>query len=292
MRMIFIFIDGFGIGENDPEKNPYIAANTKSFDDLIKRYGVYITDATLGVEGLPQSATGQTTIYTGINASKAIGRHWSARPTQALSDLIMQDNLFISMKNNGHTVTFANVYTTEYLEQMEKKPRGIFKPSVTTLLCLSSQTPLRVLDDYQKGQGVFHDITGRKLVEHGYDIPLIAPTQAAENLYRVSREYDLTLFEFFMTDLAGHSMDAGKAIYELELLDQMLGRLVQLMDLKEDVILITSDHGNIEDRTVKTHTLNPVPTIIAGESVNRGTLTIQSLMDIKPAILQIFRGHE
>lgn len=290
--MIFIFIDGFGIGGSDPGKNPFCTAKTKTFDFLIDRFGVYITDAALGVEGLPQSATGQTTIYTGVNASKAIGGHWSARPTKALADIIMEDNLFISMKRKGYSVTFANTYTVEYLEEMKKRPRGIFKPSVTTLLCLSSGTPFRVLDDYLKGYGVFHDITGRKLIERGYDIPLITPEQAAENLYRISRDYDLTLFEFFMTDIQGHSMDKGKAVYELELLDSMLGRLIQLVDLREDVIVITSDHGNIEDITVKTHTMNPVPTIIAGESIDRNAIEIRSLTDIKPAILKIFSSSK
>jgi phosphopentomutase len=192
------------------------------------------------------------------------------------------------MKNRGHSVTFANVYTKEYLEQMEKHPRGIFKPSVTTLICLSSHTPFRLIDDYLKGYGVSHDITGRKLAERGYDIPLISPEKAAENLYRISRDYDLTLFEFFMTDIQGHSMDMDKAIYELELLDRMLGSLIRLVDLSEDVIIITSDHGNIEDLSVKTHTLNPVPTIIAGDLADRDKLDVKTLMDIKPAILQIF----
>jgi phosphopentomutase len=289
MRMIFIFLDGLGIGERDPQKNPYYSANTSNFEYLIKKFGVYETDATLGVPGLPQSATGQTTIYTGVNASKAIGRHWSARPTQELRDIILQDNLFISMKKAGRSVTFANVYTQEYLDKMQKTPRGIFKPSVTTLQCLSSNTPFRLLDDYLKGYGVCHDIIGRRLAEAGYDVPLITPENAAENLYRVSREYDLTLFEFFLTDIQGHSMDMEKAIYELELLNQVLGRLIELIDFSEDVLLITSDHGNIEDLTVRTHTLNSVPTIVAGDSIDRDSIRIKSLMDIKPSILKMFK---
>lgn len=292
MKMIMIFIDGFGIGEADPHRNPCHVADMKNFNALVQRYGVYVTDATLGVEGLPQSATGQTTIYTGVNASKAIGRHWSARPTQALRDIIMEDNLFISLKRKGFKASFANVYTSEYLQHMQENPRGIYKPSVTTLLCLSSQTPFLLLDDYQKGYGLLHDITGRKLAERGYDVPLISPAQAAENLYRVSRENDLTLFEFFMTDIIGHSMDMENAVLELELIDQMLGRLIQLMDLKEDIVVITSDHGNIEDLSVKTHTMNPVPTLIAGENVNRDQINIRSLMDIQPAILEIFAGYD
>lgn len=289
MRMIMIFIDGFGIGENNPERNPCTAADMKHYHDLEQRYGVYSTDACLGVPGLPQSATGQTALYTGVNAPKAIGRHWSARPTQALRDIIMEDNLFISLKREGHTVAFANVYTREYLERMYQKPRGIFSPSVTTLLCLSSQTPFLLQEDYERGYGVVHDITGRKLVEHGYGIPLITPEEAAENLFRVSRNNDFTLFEFFMSDLSGHSGDMEKAVYELQLLDRMLGRLIEQMDLTEDILVITSDHGNVEDMTVRTHTLNPVPTLFAGERMNLDDGAIHCLTDIKPAIMKIFR---
>lgn len=288
MKMIFIFIDGFGIGEKDPEKNPCCIADMRHFEYLINRYGLFSADATLGVEGLPQSATGQTTLYTGVNASKAIGRHWSARPTEELEQIIMRDNLFLSLKRNGRTVTFANVYSTAYLEKMKTESRGIFRPSVTTLLCLSSDTPFRVLDDYMEKRGIFHDITGRMLIGNGYDVPMRTPEEAGEILYNISRDFDLTLFEFFMTDIQGHSGDREKAVYELEILNRMLGRLIQLVDFREDVILITSDHGNIEDLSVKTHTYNPVPVIIAGDTVDRSTLAIHSLMDVKPTVMRIF----
>jgi len=288
MRMIFIFIDGFGMGEKDPERNPCCIADMRYFEYLIERYGLICADATLGVEGLPQSATGQTTLYTGVNAAKAIGRHWSARPTEELEQIIMRDNLFLSLKRNGRTVTFANVYSTAYLEKMKTDSRGIYRPSVTTLLCLSSDTPFRVLDYYMKKRGIFHDITGKMLIENGYDVPLRTPEEAGEILYNISRDFDLTLFEFFMTDIQGHSGDREKAVYELELLNRMLGRLIQLVDFREDVILITSDHGNIEDLSVKTHTYNPVPVIIAGDAVDRSALDIHSLMDVKPAVMRIF----
>jgi len=288
MRMILIFIDGFGIGEKDPEKNPCCIADMRHFEYLMDRYGLICADATLGVEGLPQSATGQTTLYTGVNASKAIGKHWSARPTHELEQIIMEDNLFLRLKRHGRTVTFANVYSAEYLEKMKTESRGIFRPSVTSLLCLSSDTPFRVLEDYMAKRGVFHDITGRMLIENGYDVPLRTPEEAAKILYGISRDFDLTLFEFFMTDIQGHSGDREKAVYELELLNRMLGRLIQLVDLREDVILITSDHGNIEDLSVKTHTFNPVPVIIAGDAVDRKALDIRSLTDVMPAILKMF----
>ena len=288
MKMIFVFIDGFGIGDEAPERNPFYKANTPALDFLMQEYGYFKTDTTLGVDGLPQSATGQTAIYTGVNAPKALGRHWSARPTQTLGDIIMRDNLFMQLNKRGYKTTFANVYTKEYLEQMEKKPRGIFKPSVTTLLCLSAGIPFRLIGDYEQGKGVFHDITGKILRERGYDVPLTTPEEAGRNLYRVSRDFDFTLFEFFISDIAGHSMDMDKAVSVLELFDKMLAALLEQMDLESEMLWIVSDHGNIEDITIPTHTFNPVPVIAAGKMPEGCSVRISSLTDIAPAVLTLF----
>ena len=88
MRILFIFIDGFGIGEENAEKNPVYAARTPSLDRLFTEGMVMPTDTCLGVPGLPQSATGQTTIFTGVNAPEAVGRHINAQPTKPLRDII------------------------------------------------------------------------------------------------------------------------------------------------------------------------------------------------------------
>lgn len=288
MKIIFLFIDGFGIGEPDPDKNPFFRAKTPALDILMKGYGYFSADATLGVEGLPQSATGQATIYTGVNAPRELGRHWPARPTSMLADMVMRDNLFIRLKNRGYSVTFANVYTKEYMERMRENPRGIFKPSVTTLLCLSAGVRFRLIEDYLNGTGVFHDITGRMLRERGYDVPERTPEEAGESLYRISRDSDFTLFEFFVSDIAGHAADMEKAVSELELFDSMLAVLLSRVDLGSEMIWVASDHGNIEDLTVTTHTRNPVPVIAAGKAPEGCTIQITSLVDIAPSILGLF----
>ncbi|NLG88448.1 MAG: peptidase [Clostridiaceae bacterium] len=291
MRMILVFIDGIGIGKNDL-LNPFIKANIPNWHSFINNHSFFEADASLGVSGLPQSATGQASIYTGQNAPKAVGRHISARPTSTLVEMVSKDNIFKMLINRGYTVTFANVYTRETLEKLGKEQDEMLKPSVTTLLNLSAALPFRTVEDYRNGDGVYHDITGEALREKGYDVPLITPEKAAENLYRLSRNFDFTLFEFFVSDFAGHSQDMDKAVAVLERLDRFLGALAEHMDLSKEVLVIVSDHGNIEDLSVPTHTMNPVPVLFITKTKTFDKGKITAITDILPAVLDFFPGKK
>lgn len=288
MKMIFIFIDGFGLGEDDVLKNPVKAANTPNLDRIFKEYAVFSADASLGVPGLPQSATGQTSIFTGINAPAALGRHLNAQPTITLKNIINNNNLFKELISMGFSVTNANTYRQEYLDRMYDPAERKFRPSVTSVMTMSAGIPFRKVEHYKKGCGIYHDITGTIIKESGYDVEIITPAEAAQRLYNISRNYDFTLFEHFLSDIIGHSMNREAAIAEIELLDEFLGSLFNIVDFKQDIIFITSDHGNIEDISVKTHTYNKVPVIAAGNLPQGYKLEIRSLLDIMPAIVDIF----
>ncbi|OPZ94590.1 MAG: 2,3-bisphosphoglycerate-independent phosphoglycerate mutase [Firmicutes bacterium ADurb.Bin419] len=288
MKMIFIFIDGFGLGEANNDKNPVYRANTPALDHILKSGNVIATDACLGIPGLPQSATGQTTIFTGANASKVLGRHLHGQPTITLKELINKDNMFMELLRRGLKVTNSNVYRTEYLDKIFDPKERKLRPSVTTVMTFASGLKFRSVEDYKLGMGVYHDITGKILVEGGYIENIISSGEAAQRLYNISREHDFTLFEHFMTDIIGHKMNMEEAISEIELLDSFLGELIKLVNLDEDVIIITSDHGNIEDISIKTHTFNKVPTVILGKVSQRASVKVESLIDILPAVLEIF----
>lgn len=291
MKMIFIFIDGLGLGENDENKNPLIRANTPYLDYIFKNFTVIPTDPCLGIPGLPQSATGQTAIFTGVNASSVLGRHLSGQPTLTLKKIILKNNLFKELIRRGLKVTNSNVYRQEYLDKMLDPKDRRTRPSVTSVMCLSCSRNFRTIDDYKQGNGVYHDIVGQILIDSGYEVDLINPEEAARRLYSISRNYDFTLYEHFITDIIGHTTDMEKAVSAIERLDSFLGGLIKLVDLKKDMIFITSDHGNIEDISVKTHTFNKVPTIIMGDALGEIRLKIESLLDITPAILKIFEAR-
>jgi len=288
MRMIFVFIDGLGLGAQDKFINPVYAANAPTIQNLLSSSAIP-TDASLGVKGLPQSATGQTAIFTGVNAPQVLGRHLSGQPTLTLKKIIIRNNLFKELIRMGFTVTSSNVYREEYLKKMLNPKERRYRPSVTTVMGLSVRLKFRNVQDYIDANGVYHDITGQIIKDSGYSVPLITPQEAAERLYRISRYNDFTLFEHFMTDIIGHKKDMELAVKEIELLDEFLRELIKLVDPEEDILFITSDHGNIEDISVNTHTMNKVPTVILGKLPKKSDIKIGSLVDIMPAVLSIFK---
>ena len=289
MRMIFLFIDGLGLGERDGSVNPVYDAQVPTLRRILEDPGTYKVDACLGVKGLPQSATGQTAIFTGENASQVLGRHLHGRPTITLRGLIQKNNLFRELRAMGCSVTNANVYRVEYLEKMLDPQDRRNQPSVTSVMCLSEGIPFRTHEDYQKGRGLYHDITGRVLIEYGYDVERITPREAARRLYAISRDFDFTLFEHFMSDIIGHRMKREEAVLEAQLLDEFLEALLGLCDPEQDILFMISDHGNLEDISVKTHTLNPVPAAIIGRLPEGPELKLKSLTDVTPAVVEIFR---
>jgi 2,3-bisphosphoglycerate-independent phosphoglycerate mutase len=288
MRMIFVFIDGLGLGVEDKFINPVYAANAPTIQNILGSRAIP-TDTSLGVKGLPQSATGQTTIFTGVNAPQVLGRHLSGQPTLTLKKIIIRNNLFKELIRMGFTVTSSNVYREEYLKKMLNPKERRYRPSVTTVMGLSVRLKFRNVQDYIDANGVYHDITGQIIKDSGYSVPLITPQEAAERLYRISRYNDFTLFEHFMTDIIGHKKDMELAVKEIELLDEFLRELIKLVDPEEDILFITSDHGNIEDISVNTHTMNKVPTVILGKLPKKSDIKIGSLVDIMPAVLSIFK---
>jgi bisphosphoglycerate-independent phosphoglycerate mutase (AlkP superfamily) len=69
-------------------------------------------------------------------------------------------------------------------------------------------------------------------------------------------------------------------------LAEMLRTLLSNLDLKRTTLLVTGDHGNLEDLSSKNHTLNKVPTLIWGAQAETLARRISSLADITPAILE------
>src|SRR5215813_7101683 len=128
--VLLFFIDGLGIGER-VEFNPLASLNEAAPLAVFENephetiFGglVIPTDACLGVPGRPQSASGQTTILTGVNAPAAIGAHKQGFPNQSLLDIIREHSIFLQLKTFGvEPIIFANTYTRHFFE---RRPRWI-----------------------------------------------------------------------------------------------------------------------------------------------------------------------
>jgi hypothetical protein len=295
MSVLLFFIDGLGIGTRGPH-NPFDdlpgAEPLAVFQDEEPRipFGGLLapTDACLGVEGRPQSASGQTTILTGINAPATVGYHKQGFPNQALLDIIREHSLFVQLKRAGVSpITFANTYTKRFFET---RPRWI---SATTAAVEAAGLRFNQVEDLRAGRAVFHDFTNELLIERGEQADLRTPEEAGEVLAGIVAANQFALYEYFITDKIGHAQDRDAARRVLPMLARFIRTLLGKLDLERSTVILTSDHGNIEDLSVRNHTLNPVPTIVWGRQRKYIAPRIRSLADITPAIVDVLtKGTE
>ena len=289
-RLILILVDGLGIGKSDPAVNSLAGENLKRLNIFFEgeklrhpQDGCCIpTDATLGVEGIPQSATGQTTLLTGVNAAEKSRQHWPGFPNRTCREILKKHSILKQASEKQLSAIFVNAYRSIFFDlPLEKQ----YRLSATTVANLAAGLPFMKLEDIGKGRSLYHDYTNGYLVEKGFDVPRLDAENAADILSGISREHHLTFYEIFMTDRCGHKQDRMAARAEIEKLDALIEALLSRLDLNETTLLITSDHGNIEDLGVKTHTFNPAMTLVWGEC-QFFEERIHSLADITPAILE------
>jgi len=280
VKTVFLFVDGIGLRAPAAD-NPVNPAVCPHLCGLIETAGQAI-DARLDVPGLPQSATGQASLYTGVNAARYVGRHMEGFPGPTLRSLLNEDNLFLKLCRKGLRCKFADAYSAESVEEIEARR---FK-SVTTVMGLTCPHVFSLREEMLANQAVFHDITRESLLAKGYTGPVIAPAKAAEHLIQLALTYDFTLFEFFQSDLAGHSASLEEAVACLQTLDAFIGPLAVMARQANLLFILTSDHGNIEDMSVHSHTANPVPLVVFGPDADTFRAGVTSLTDITPRIVR------
>lgn len=285
MSVLLIFIDGVGIGTRG-EHNPLDGLESEffsifqgeqprlSFDGVMAE-----TDARLGVDGLPQSATGQTAILTGVNAAKLIGRHLHGYPSPRLKQALAEQSIYKKLLALGRSVTFANAYSRGYIDN---PPRFI---SATTVAAQTAGLTLRMIEDLQEGRAVSHDFTNRFLIEKGFELDVCTPELAGARLAALTANHDFTLYEHFITDRIGHAQRGDLARDHVLELTRFVRAVLEAADLSRLTVVLTSDHGNIEDLSTRSHTLNPVATLAFGPAREHLTSRVRSLTDITPAIV-------
>ena len=274
--LVLLFLDGVGLGPRDPELNPLVAADTPVIAGLIggqlhEAAGPITTsdvvfrslDATMGFDGLPQSATGQTAILTGNNAAAAMSRHYGPWPGPTLRKMLAAGTLFdVGVRVAG--AALANAYPAGYFAAQTRRR---YRPSAVVFAATESGLGLRVLEDYKSGNAVAADLTGEHFVGLDSEAVRAGPEGSAQALVRVAAENSFTMLDIWLTDHYGHRQDhaSGKAL--IERFDAFLGALVEgPRSLVADgaTVLVTSDHGNLEDLSSGSHTRNEVPLLVVG----------------------------
>jgi hypothetical protein len=296
MAVYFVFIDGIGIGESG-NQNPFSKHN---FPNLNTLWGDQIlcsssesfsapghlykaVDANLGVEGLPQSGTGQTALFTGVNVSEEIGKHFGPFPHSACKPYLKENSLFKDLISRDKKPHFINAYPDRFFEFAERRNRW----SCSTLMVKSAGLHLNRIEDVRKGRALTAEIMQDYWREKiSVDVPEITAREAGERFYRVGQHNDLTLFEYYLTDKAGHDQKMDKAVDVLTRLDGFLKGFFAQAEFDHDTLIVSSDHGNLEDLSTKTHTRNPVPLVVMGRNAEQFNVC-QSILDVKEVILEI-----
>jgi 2,3-bisphosphoglycerate-independent phosphoglycerate mutase len=282
LRIVMVFVDGLGIGDCDPALNPVYGGACPHLRELLEEQSVAI-DARLGLPGLPQSATGQTALLTGVNAAEVVGRHVEGFPGRKLREIVEEQSIFKQLGARGLSSTFANAYYVKDVAEV----RRFRLQSVTTVATLSAFGMVRDVNAMLRNAAVYQDITRESLRTRGYDGPLAAPSDAAMHLATIAEENAFTLFEYFQTDRAGHTGDVNQAVRALSVLDAFLGALVEEVLQRGLLLVLTSDHGNIEDLATHLHTTNPVPLAAVGPRASFLKQEVQSIVDVTPALLHL-----
>src|SRR6267142_3437332 len=185
--VLLFFIDGLGIGERGPFNPldnldaaiPLAVFHNEEPEPLLGGI-VVATDPRLGVEGRPQSASGQTTILTGVNAPAALGYHKQGFPNRALLEIIRDHSIFRTLSQAGVApLTFANAYSKRFFEE---RPRWV---SATTAAVEAAGLSFRTVEDLNADQAVYQDFTNAVLIERGEQANIRSPEEAARVLARI-----------------------------------------------------------------------------------------------------------
>ena len=303
MRVLFIFMDGIGLGENNLETNPFARAQMPNLQRLLNGrtltkeaapfYGEQATllgvDAAVGVAGLPQSATGQAILLTGINIPAELGYHYGPKPNPAVAAFLNEGTLFDRFVKAGRKAALLNAYPPPYFEAINSGKR-IY--SSIPLAVTNAGLSLFKNDDLFAGRAFSADFTGegwRRMLKFA-ETPVMDAPQAGRKLAEVSKEYDFAFFEYWASDYAGHGQEMEAAVKLMETFDGVLGGLLEAWE--DGLILITSDHGNMEDLSTRRHTEAEVPALVIGDQAARAEFTqdMKDLTDIAPAIWRTVNG--
>jgi hypothetical protein len=304
-HVLVLFMDGVGLGPADPSVNPFAVARTPALSDAFggrrllldsapchgPSASLLAIDACLDVPGDPQSATGQAALLTGRNISAEVGGHYGPKPSPPVAARLREGSLFSEVLALGGSAALLNAYPPRYFEYIASGRRLY---SSIPMAATNAGVSLMTAEDLQAGRALSADFTGKGWAEQpGFPpAPIYGRREAGALLARLARAVDMAWFDFWPSDVAGHRADLHQAVHLVEHFDEVLGGLIGAWDGHQDLVLITSDHGNLEDLSERGHTRNPVPGILIGPSDLRAAIAprLSRLTDFHDVILDVIFG--
>jgi 2,3-bisphosphoglycerate-independent phosphoglycerate mutase len=301
MKILFLFLDGIGLGEDNPEINPFAKADMPYLRSLLggkrlikstapfesERVSLLAVDPNLGVKGLPQSATGQAVLLTGINIPSELTYHYGPKPNPEVAKYLDGATLFSKTIRANKKTALLNGYPPRYFDGIDSGKRLY---SSIPLALTNAGLSLFTDQDYYEGRALSADFTGEGWREFlGYpQAPLFDPHTAGQKLGALASGYDFSFFEYWASDYAGHKQDMVSAVKQLETFDSVLKGLLETWQDEDGLILLTSDHGNMEDLSTRKHTAANVPLLLFGDKTARNEFqNVTDLAGIAPAISKL-----
>ena len=295
------FLDGVGLGAADAAANPFVTADMPYLAGLLgsdewylqgngrisgRRATLVPTDANMDVSGRPQSATGQATILTGRNVPSLVGEHYGPKPNQAVAEIIKQGSLFHDVAAAGGKAALITPYPQGYFDGINSGKRLY---SAVPLAVTSAGWPLFGAGELRAGAAVSPGFTGQGWHDMlGYtDIPILTLLNSGRQIAAIAAGYDFSFFDHWPSDRRGHRGPVENAVEHLQMIDTVVGGLLEAWDDQAGLLIITSDHGNIEEKDHRQHTRNPVPTILVGAGHAELAQKIHNLADIAPVVRQV-----
>lgn len=300
MHVLLIFVDGIGLGVDDPAINPFAAADTPTLDSLANghrwvastgrqstdRAEFIPTDAGLGIPGRPQSGSNQAAILTGINVPQHLGYHYGPKPDAQTRKLLEETNVYKTLLAAGKRADLINAYPPRLHHDIN---RGKTLRSSIQHAAWAAGLPMHNADDLLVGNAMSEEWTGKAWREFlGYpDAPLYTPEEAGRKMVELSRRLDFAFFSHWYTDIIGHRGPMPDAISLLDTIDRVMRGALDAWNDEEGLMILTSDHGNFEALDHGKHTENNVPTIVVGARRHEFAEGFSDLTQITPNILKI-----
>jgi 2,3-bisphosphoglycerate-independent phosphoglycerate mutase len=151
--------------------------------------------------------------------------------------------------------------------------------------------------------GVERQLAGedRILVPSRRDVPTydLAPEMSAPQITNQllaaigSNAYDFVIVNYANPDMVGHTGVWDAAVKAAEVIDGCLGRVSEAVLDAGGALIVTADHGNIEQMRDERgepqtkHTTSPVPLVLVGERWRGAHLRDGILADVAPTICQL-----
>ena len=108
-----------------------------------------------------------------------------------------------------------------------------------------------------------------------------------------SGEFDFIVANYANPDMVGHTGVWDAAVSAAETIDACLGRVAEASLAAGGTLVITADHGNIEEMRDEAghpqtkHTTSPVPILVVGEAVRDRRLRDGALSDVAPTLCEL-----